>query len=89
MLRACLVAADTLEAAEAIRWIEHWLGWFEERAETAIEGVLTTPESAGARIETLYFDGPGTADWVALAQLDGWFVPALDSRLVLIPQPVR
>jgi len=85
MLRACLLAADTLDVADAIRWIEHWLRWFDERAGNAVEGVLTSPASTGATIEKLYFEGPGTADWIALARLRDSFVPALGPNHIFMP----
>lgn len=36
ILRARLLAGDTLEPAAAIEWIERWLGWFQSRADLAI-----------------------------------------------------
>jgi len=85
MLRACVIAGDTLNATNAIGWIEHWLCWFEVRAEDEIGGALKTAESAGAVIEKLYFDGPGTADWLALARIGDRFVPALDPDHIFVP----
>lgn len=85
MLRACLLAADTLGVAEAIGWIDHWLRWFDERAGSAVEGVLATPASAGAIIEKLYFDAPGTADWTALAKIGDSFVPAFSPNHIFLP----
>jgi hypothetical protein len=85
MLRSSLIAADTLDVADAIQWIEHWLRWFDERAGTEVEGVLTSPESTGATIEKLYFDGPGTDDWVALAKVHNDFVPAFGPNHIFIP----
>jgi hypothetical protein len=85
MLRTCLLAADTLDVADAIRWVEHWLRWFDERAGSAVEGLLASPASTGAKIEKLYFDGPGTADWVALARMRDSFVPALGPNHVFVP----
>jgi len=70
MLRACAIAADTLDVADAIHWIEHWLRWFEERGETEIEGVLASDDTTGAALEKLYFDGPGTDDWPAYAEIN-------------------
>jgi len=87
LLRDCLLAADTLDVPEAIRWVEHWLRWFDERAGTAVEGLLKSQESAGATFEKLYFDCPGTADWAALAKIGDSFVPALDPNHILVLQP--
>ncbi|WP_321475718.1 hypothetical protein [uncultured Paludibaculum sp.] len=85
LLRECLVAADTLDVGDAIQWIEHWLRWFDERAANDVEGTLASPETTGSRIETLYFDGPGTADWTALAEVNGSFVPAFSPNHIFIP----
>ena len=70
----------------AIRWVEHWLRWFDERAGTAVEGVLKSQVSAAATIEKLYFDCPGTADWAALAKIGDSFVPTLDPNHILVLQ---
>ena len=85
MLRACLIAADRLDTPDAIRWIEHWLDWFDERGENEVKGALTSPEAVAAIIEKLYFDGPGTADWVALARIGDHFAPVLGERHVFVP----
>jgi hypothetical protein len=85
LLRACLLGADTLEVAEAIHWIEHWLRWFDERARTEVQGVLTSPEIADATIEKLYFDCPRMADWAGLARVGDAFVPALGPSCIFIP----
>jgi hypothetical protein len=37
-LSAQLVAADSLDKGDALRWIEYWLLWFREMETTAIEG---------------------------------------------------
>jgi hypothetical protein len=85
LLRACLLAADTLEVSEAIQWIEHWLHWFHEREGTEIDGALWSAKDSAVRTEKLYFDGPGTADWVALACVGGSMVPALGPDHIFIP----
>lgn len=85
LLRECLVGADTLDVGDAIQWIEHWLQWFDERVANCVEGTLASPETTGSRIETLYFDGPGTADWTALAEVNGSFVPAFSPNHIFIP----
>lgn len=85
LLRSCLLGADTLDVSEAIRWIEHWLCWFEERSQSVISGALQTPEVTGATIEKLYFGGPGTADWPALARIGDLFVPALSPNHIFVP----
>ena len=85
MLQACLLASDTLEVSDAIHWVVYWLRWFEERTGMAMTGDLRDPSDAGAIIERLYFDGPGTADWTALARIGDSYVPALCPNLIFIP----
>jgi hypothetical protein len=41
--------------------------------------------NTGARIEKLYFDGPSTDDWPALAQYRDSFVPALGPNHIFLP----
>lgn len=84
LLRARLLASDTLEVDEAIRAIEFWLKWFNDRSTTPIDAVLADPESIGATIEKLYFDGPGADDWSALARTSKGFLPAFGPRHVLV-----
>ena len=84
-LRACLIAADTMDVAEAIRWVEYWLRWFGDREGTPVGGVLADPENTGARMEKFYFDCPGTADWIALAQMHDSFLPALGPNHIFVP----
>lgn len=85
MLRACLLASDTMEAADAVTWIERWLRWFEQHASVAVSGVSASPASVGATLERLYFDGPGTEDWTALARVGDSFVPALGPNHIFMP----
>ncbi len=84
-LRARLLAADSLDTSVAIQWIEYWLRRFGQNAAITIEGVVASKENAGARIEKLYFDGPGADDWPALAQYRDSFVPALGPNHIFIP----
>ncbi len=80
-----LLAADSLDCVEAITWVEHWLSWFDSKTSIAIEGYIATTEDSGALIEKLYFDGPGSEDWPALARLDDRIVPALSPTHVFVP----
>jgi len=84
MLRARLLAVDTLEIADALHWIEYWLRWFEEDTDNPVKGTLVSqvPEMP---IETLYFDGPRDEDWPALAKHRDIYVPVLDPDHIFIP----
>jgi len=84
MLRRRLLAADTLEPTAVIEWVDHWIRWFISRRELEVEGILVSPDSVGATIERLYFDGPKQEDWSALARLNGEFVPAFDPDHIFI-----
>jgi len=85
MLRARLLAGDTLGPAAAIKWIERWLDWFQSRIGLAIDGSIISPDLAKTPIETLYFDGPLGEDWPALARFGEDFVPALDPTHIFVP----
>jgi hypothetical protein len=85
MLRARLLACETLEPAAAIEWIERWLNWFQSRANLAVDGSIVSPDLAKATIETLYFDGPRGEDWPALARFGEGFVPVLDPTHIFVP----
>src|SRR5262249_12161816 len=84
-LRTRLLAADTLDSSTAIQWVEYWLHWFGERAALPISGAIASTERSGARIEKLYFDGPGTDDWSAFALHRNSFVPVFGASHVFIP----
>ena len=84
-LCARLLAADTLDKSAAIKWVEHWLNWFRERATVGVDGVISTVENSSATIEKLYFDGPSADDWPAFAQYRNSFVPALGANHVFLP----
>jgi hypothetical protein len=84
-LQRRLLAADSLETTDAIKSVEHWLSWFDARATIAVEGYIATTEDSGALIEKLYFDGPGSEDWPALARLDNCIVPALSPTHIFVP----
>jgi len=87
MLRQRLLAADTLTIGAAIGWIEHWVDWFNQRTDCAIDGVFRGPDAIGARIETFDFDGPAAEDWPALAQTGNAYVPAFNRSHVFHPGP--
>ena len=83
---ARLLAADSLDSAAALQWVEYWLNWFAEREASAITGILAGATEAETTLEILYFDGPGSDDWPALAPYRGSFVPAFGRDHVFIPQ---
>ncbi len=84
MLQARLLGADTLDVDEAIRAVEFWLTWFDERGETAIDGILTSPAKISATLEKLYFDGPGSQDWLAFARTPSGLTPTLGPQHVFV-----
>jgi hypothetical protein len=84
MLRHRLVACDTLQPEEAIHRVEYWLSWFHDRGSVPIQATLESPDSLGATVETLYFDGPSSEDWIAFARRGELEFVALDSDHVLV-----
>jgi hypothetical protein len=83
MLRHRLAACDTLQTEEAIHRVERWLAWFHDRESVPILATLQSPGSLGATVETLYFDGPRSEDWIAFARRGEREFIALDSDHVL------
>jgi hypothetical protein len=81
-LKHRLVACDSLDPESALRRVEHWLGHFSTNVPMASR--VVAPSELGARIETLYFDGPGNEDWPALAITDERDYVALDREHVLV-----
>jgi len=84
MLRNRLLAADTIEIVEALRWVEYWLRWFDERADQDVDGTLSLL-GASEHIETLYLDGPRSEDWRALTKRGDVYLPVLGSSHVFEP----
>ena len=84
-LRDRLLAADSLDTTAAIRWVEHWLNSFAERADSVLSGTITSSQGIGARVEKLYFDGPADDDWPALAEYRGSLVPVLGPDHIFVP----
>ena len=69
--------------SEALRKLEAWFG--TSPAEP-VRGELVAPDSAGAQMVTLTFEGGNTVwDWHAYAIHDQAIVPAFGERLVLAP----
>jgi len=66
-LKDRLVAGDTLEKEAAMNLVERTLNYFRANAQTSFDRPLISPDEVGARIETLYFDGPAELDWPAFA----------------------
>lgn len=62
-----LVGGDTMEKDEAIAAVEQILATFRVRAHETFDLPLASLAGTGARLETLYFDGPAELDWPAFA----------------------
>jgi len=84
MLRARLLACDTLDTGDAIDRIQRWMGRLTASTGT-IHGALRPPEEIGARVEKLYFDGPAAEDWPALALGDNADFPLFDLEHAFVP----
>jgi hypothetical protein len=85
MLANRLIACDTLAPEIAVEHVRDWLRRIASRPELSY--ALCELARTSARPEKLYFDGPGSEDWCALAELDGQYYPLLgtDSHYLLIP----
>ncbi len=70
-LRRNLLAAESLETVAALQKIEERSGWFERRDREAVGGRVVQIAESNAGVETLYFDGPASDDWPALAEWNG------------------
>lgn len=82
MLRTRLVGADTLEKEDAVALVERTLADFlAQRAYT-----IVSVEALSARVEKLYFDGPASEDWPAFAITGQHVMPALTSKIALMPE---
>ncbi len=89
MLQSQLLAADSLSRQEALRWMAHWLHWFEQGDEIPVGIRLTLLATSQLEVETLYLENcPGGA-WPALARRGEAFVPLLGTghALLLNPSP--
>jgi hypothetical protein len=67
MLRRRTIACDILAPEVAVSRVRYWLDYLLTFADGPPPAKLMTPSEVGARLETLYFDGPHSEDWVALA----------------------
>jgi len=85
MLRARLLACDTMEPDEAIDRVQRWIERLSDDAAIPVAGALRAPEAIGAQIETLYFDGSSEHDWSALAIRGGADFLLLDREHAFIP----
>lgn len=85
MLTNRLIACDTLEPDLAVQHVRDWLRQVASRPDLTY-GLFELAETQ-ARPEKLYFEGPGSVDWCALAELNGQYYPLLgtDSHYLLIP----
>lgn len=84
MLKDGLLGTDSLELADAIERVARWIGRLKDSSVSFANASLRSPTAIGARIETLYFDGPADEDWPALAIIDGVDYPLLDRDHVLV-----
>jgi hypothetical protein len=80
LLKERLVGGDTLEKDAAIALVERVLAGCQAKADAPFEQPLLSIADAGARIETLYFDGPRELDWPAFAFAGGTMYLALDGQ---------
>jgi hypothetical protein len=69
-LRVTLVACDTLDNTAAFDAVDHWLDRLLSLNSDSAPRLLASSHPHG-QIETLYFDGPGSADWAAFALIEG------------------
>lgn len=84
LLHHRLVGCDTLTPESAICRVEHWLNQFLSRAGIPLKASVVTPAELGVTLETLYFDGPGSEDWLALALGTETDYIVLDNEHVLV-----
>ena len=78
----------TLDTDAAIERIEQWSAWFAKRNQVALDGRVVGIAESNARVETLYFDGPSSSDWPALAEWNGSYYPLLDPSQFFVPDAV-
>lgn len=62
-----LLGCDTLANDDAISLVERVTASLLAKAHSPFEEPLVSPAEVGARLETLYFDGPSELDWPAFA----------------------
>jgi hypothetical protein len=86
-LRDRLVGCDTLEREQAIALVEQTLARLRTNEEAPYEQPLLSATACQARIETLYFDGPGELDWPAFAFLEDRMFIALDRQRITRIEP--
>jgi len=84
MLKQRLLACDRLTPDVAVHRVEHWLHHFLNRSNVPVPAKVIAPSELGLTIETLYFDGPSSEDWPALAFGNENDFIALDSEHVLV-----
>lgn len=84
MLKDGLLGCDSLELTDATERVARWIERLKDRSASFANASLRSPTAIGARIETLYFDGPADEDWPALAITDGSDYPLLDRDHALV-----
>jgi hypothetical protein len=85
-LREKCAGGDTLGKDEAIALVERVLKTLRRRGDEPFEQPLLSPDSAGARLETLHFDGPRELDWPAFAFSGDETFIALDAQHIASPK---
>jgi hypothetical protein len=75
-----LIGGDTLAKEDAIRLVRRLSAVLREKAHAPFEHPILSLSQAGARLETLYFDGPAELDWPAFAFADDDLYIALDRQ---------
>lgn len=79
-----LVGGDTLERDALIDLVSRTLEMFAARAQEPFAAPILSLQEVGARLETLYFDGPGELDWPAFAFKGDQLYLALDREHVTV-----
>jgi hypothetical protein len=84
MLKEGLLGTDSLELSDAIERVARWIERLKDSSACFANASLRSPTAIGARIETLYFDGPADEDWPAFAISDGVDYLLLDRDHALV-----
>lgn len=79
-LRDRLVGGTTLDKENAVGLVERTLTYLRRNAQTSFDQPLAGLDELGARLETLYFDGPAEIDWPAFAFVGSDTYIVLDHR---------
>lgn len=83
-LKSELLACDSLEPTDAIKRIARWINRLKDTSASLANASFHSPTTLGARIETLYFNGPWDENWPALAISGEADYPLLDQNHALV-----